>query len=111
VVCHCCDDSFHASCHAPALLKRPTHKWLCYACTVKKALAVGQSMVTYGDKNSAQSLPIMHGKIFLFNKLQNCCDHIYIRHCKVIKKKVFKLLTLHSRNVQYNLKFWKMKKY
>ncbi|XP_065338151.1 histone acetyltransferase KAT6A-like isoform X2 [Cloeon dipterum] len=49
VVCHSCDETFHAQCHSPALLKKPTSKWNCYRCTVDKAVSAGSKIVLYPD--------------------------------------------------------------
>ncbi|KAF4521413.1 hypothetical protein B566_EDAN010570 [Ephemera danica] len=60
VVCQNCDESFHASCHSPALLRIPQIKWVCYRCTVEKAISVGENLVTYGDKYPSASVPILY---------------------------------------------------
>jgi len=49
VVCQLCDETFHAQCHSPALMRKPVGKWLCYRCTIDKALAVGCKTVVYPD--------------------------------------------------------------
>ncbi|XP_059485145.1 zinc finger protein DPF3 [Neocloeon triangulifer] len=49
VVCSACDETFHATCHSPALLRKPTSKWNCYRCTVDRAVAAGCKTVVYAD--------------------------------------------------------------
>jgi PHD-finger len=49
VVCQVCDETFHAQCHSPALVRKPVGKWICYRCTVDKALAIGCNTIVYPD--------------------------------------------------------------